>query len=185
MSLSIIFFLQRRYRRLRPKLFCRFLHKSCRDGTTGRLVFRHVHTKTRNPNFSTPENTKIEFASSRIDWSGNAGWLRMGMRSLSLVAWPVNPVRSKLNFMIRDRDPYSYFYACIGATFGRTPQKARSAMSQNIHSTTLTCIRHWRYSLNFWQKFLLNPVNLWKWDRVPYEIVIFRPEVRVMNNAYM
>jgi hypothetical protein len=33
------------------------VHKSRRDGTA----------------FLTPKNTKIEFASSRIDWSGNAG----------------------------------------------------------------------------------------------------------------
>ena len=65
-SLSVIFFAKNRYRRLPPKLFCPFLHKSRRDGTAGRLVFRHVHTKTRNPNFSTPENTKIDFASRGI-----------------------------------------------------------------------------------------------------------------------
>jgi hypothetical protein len=79
------------------KLFCWFLHKSRRDGTAGQLVFRHVHTKTRNPNFSTPKNTKIKFASSRIDWSGDSGWLRMGMRSFSLVAWPVNPATVEAN----------------------------------------------------------------------------------------
>jgi hypothetical protein len=107
MSLSVIFF-QRCYWRLWPKLFCHFLHKSRRDGTAGRLVFCHVHIKTRNHNFSRPKNTKIKFASSRIDWSGDAGWLHIGMRSLSLIVWPVNPARSKLNFMIRDRDPYIF-----------------------------------------------------------------------------
>jgi hypothetical protein len=121
------FFLQRHYGWLRPNLFCWFLHKSRRDDTAGWLVFCHVHTKTRNPNFSTPENTKIEFASSRIDWSGNAGWLHMGMRSLSLVAWPVNPAPVEANSISWLGIGICIFLCMhIGATFGRTPRKAHS-----------------------------------------------------------
>ncbi len=64
------------------------------------LIFQHPKT---------PNSSLLLAGLTGQVMQGDFAWL--GMRSVSLVAWPVNPARSKLNFMIRDRDPNIFMHA--------------------------------------------------------------------------